>query len=103
MPASFATAGCSLVDRGFVYAIAHIRGGTDKGWHWYEDGKLQKKPNTFTDFIAPREHLRRRRATRRAADRRAWRLGRRLADGRGRQHARPTCSAASSPTCRSST
>ena len=42
----------SLVDRGFVYAIAHVRGGTEKGWRWYEDGKLLKKPNTFGDFLA---------------------------------------------------
>ena len=58
IPASFSTGRLSLVDRGFVYAIAHIRGGTDKGWHWYQDGKLAKKPNTFTDFIAAAEHLR---------------------------------------------
>jgi len=57
IPASFSTTRLSLVDRGFVYAIAHIRGGTDKGWHWYQDGKLAKKPNTFTDFIAAAEHL----------------------------------------------
>lgn len=47
----------SLVDRGFVYAIAQIRGGSDLGEEWYEDGKLQKKMNTFTDFIACAEHL----------------------------------------------
>jgi oligopeptidase B len=41
----------SLVDRGFVYAIAHIRGGQEMGRDWYEDGKLKKKVNTFTDFI----------------------------------------------------
>ena len=58
MPASFATGRLSLVDRGFVYAIAHIRGGTEKGWHWYQDGKLLRKPNTFTDFIAAAEFLR---------------------------------------------
>ena len=58
MPASFATGRLSLVDRGFVYAIAHVRGGTEKGWHWYQDGKLAKKTNTFTDFIAAAEHLR---------------------------------------------
>ncbi len=47
----------SLVDRGFVYAIAHIRGGGDLGRQWYEDGKLLKKKNTFTDFIACAEYL----------------------------------------------
>ena len=52
MPASFATNRLSLVDRGFVYAIAHIRGGTDKGWRWYLDGKREKKTNTFDDFSA---------------------------------------------------
>ncbi len=57
MPASFNTSRLSLVDRGFVYAIAHIRGGTERGWHWYQDGKLRKKPNTFSDFIAAAEHL----------------------------------------------
>ena len=41
----------SLVDRGFVYAIAHIRGGQEMGRQWYEDGKLLKKMNTFNDFI----------------------------------------------------
>jgi oligopeptidase B len=56
-PASFSAARFSLVDRGFVYAIAHIRGGTDKGWHWYEDGKLARKPNTFADFISAARHL----------------------------------------------
>src|SRR5947209_15949529 len=57
MPASFSTGRLSLVDRGFVYAIAHIRGGTEKGWHWYQGGKLLKKPNTFMDFIAAAEFL----------------------------------------------
>ncbi len=57
MPASFSTARLSLVDRGFIYAIAHIRGGKDKGQGWYLDGKLGKKINTFTDFIAAGEHL----------------------------------------------
>jgi oligopeptidase B len=47
----------SLLDRGFVYAIAHIRGGQEMGRSWYEDGKLMKKMNTFTDFIAATEHL----------------------------------------------
>ncbi|MFG1228673.1 S9 family peptidase [Xanthobacter autotrophicus NCIMB 11399] len=57
IPAGFATNRLSLVDRGFIYAIAHIRGGTDKGWRWYADGKLAKKTNTFTDFIAAAAHL----------------------------------------------
>ena len=52
MPASFSTNRLSLVDRGFVYAIAHIRGGADKGWGWYLDGKRAKKTNTFDDFAA---------------------------------------------------
>ncbi len=57
IPAGFSTSRLSLVDRGFVYAIAHVRGGTDKGWHWYADGKLAHKTNTFSDFIAAAEHL----------------------------------------------
>lgn len=57
MSAGFRTNILSLVDRGFVYAIAHIRGGTEKGWRWYLDGKREKKTNTFTDFIAVGEAL----------------------------------------------
>ncbi|MGE0770055.1 MAG: S9 family peptidase, partial [Hyphomicrobiaceae bacterium] len=57
IPASFSTARLSLVDRGFIYAIAHIRGGKDKGYRWYTSGKLEQKVNTFTDFIAAGEHL----------------------------------------------
>ncbi|QDZ01084.1 S9 family peptidase [Nitratireductor mangrovi] len=57
IPASFNTNCLSLVDRGFVYAIAHIRGGKDKGFAWYEDGKRQQKANTFKDFIAAARHL----------------------------------------------
>jgi oligopeptidase B len=57
IPASFSTTRLSLVDRGFIYAIAHIRGGKDKGYHWYKDGKLAHKLNTFTDFIAAGEYL----------------------------------------------
>ncbi len=58
MPAAFNTNRLSLVDRGFVFAIAHVRGGTEKGWRWYREGKLAKKPNTFADFIACAEYLR---------------------------------------------
>jgi len=47
----------SLLDRGFVYAIAHIRGGQEMGRKWYEDGKLLKKMNTFTDFVDVTDHL----------------------------------------------
>lgn len=57
MPASFSANRFSLVDRGFVYAIAHIRGGMDKGYHWYSDGKLLSKKNTFLDFVAAAESL----------------------------------------------
>lgn len=57
IPASFSTNALSLVDRGFVYAIAHIRGGKDKGFAWYKQGKAEHKVNTFTDFIAARDHL----------------------------------------------
>jgi oligopeptidase B len=57
IPAGFSGSRLSLVDRGVVYAIAHIRGGTEKGWGWYLDGKLANKPNTFTDFIAAAEAL----------------------------------------------
>jgi oligopeptidase B len=57
MPASFSTNRLSLVDRGFVYAIAHVRGGTEKGWRWYREGKLAFKENTFRDFISAAEHL----------------------------------------------
>ena len=53
----FGSARLSLVDRGYVFAIAHVRGGMDLGWDWYEDGKLLNKKNTFTDFIACAEHL----------------------------------------------
>lgn len=57
IPASFSTNALSLADRGFVYAIAHIRGGKDKGFSWYEDGKMEKKQNTFKDFISAADHL----------------------------------------------
>jgi oligopeptidase B len=57
MDANFSTNRLSLVDRGFVYAIAHVRGGTEKGWRWYDDGKLANKPSTFSDFLAATRHL----------------------------------------------
>jgi hypothetical protein len=89
IPASFNASRLSLVDRGFVYAIAHIRGGTDKGWGWYLDGKREKKTNSFDDFSAcaradgrGRQPLRRlvfRHRRRSAVRRRAQHHARRLA------------------------
>lgn len=57
MDASFSSPRLSLLDRGFVYALAHIRGGEELGRQWYENGKLLYKKNTFTDFIACAEFL----------------------------------------------
>jgi oligopeptidase B len=55
--ASFSSSRLSLLNRGFAYAIAHIRGGQEMGRQWYEDGKMMKKKNTFTDFIDAGEFL----------------------------------------------
>jgi oligopeptidase B len=57
MDANFSSARLSLLDRGFAFAIAHIRGGQEMGRQWYEDGKMKKKMNTFTDFIDCAEFL----------------------------------------------
>jgi oligopeptidase B len=57
MDAYFDSSRLSLLDRGFTFAIAHIRGGGDLGRKWYEDGKFLKKKNTFNDFIASAEYL----------------------------------------------
>jgi len=57
IPASFSTNRFSLVDRGFLYAIAHVRGGMEKGYSWYKDGKLENKTNTFSDYICCAKHL----------------------------------------------
>ncbi|MFI6509333.1 S9 family peptidase [Streptosporangium sp. NPDC050855] len=54
---SFSIARLSLLDRGLVFAVAHVRGGGEMGRHWYENGKFTKKKNTFTDFVAAAEHL----------------------------------------------
>lgn len=51
IPPGFSTGRLSLLDRGFAYAIAHIRGGDDLGQQWYHDGKLEKRTNTFNDFV----------------------------------------------------
>ena len=57
IPAAFSTNRLSLVDRGFVFALAHVRGGKDKGYGWYKAGRRKDKMNSFTDFIAAAEHL----------------------------------------------
>ncbi len=57
MDPGFSIRSLSLVDRGWIYAIAHVRGGSEKGWGWFQDGRGKRKPNTFTDFIACAEHL----------------------------------------------
>jgi oligopeptidase B len=54
---AFSSPRLSLIDRGFIFAIAHVRGGQELGRQWYEDGKLFKKKNTFTDFIACADYL----------------------------------------------
>ncbi|WP_394777466.1 prolyl oligopeptidase family serine peptidase, partial [Undibacterium sp.] len=56
-PISFSSNRLSLLDRGVVFAVAHIRGGGDLGKAWYDDGKMLKKKNTFTDFISAAEFL----------------------------------------------
>ena len=64
MDAAFSSPRLSLLDRGFVYAIAHVRGGQELGRRWYEEGRLLQKSNTFTDFIACAEFLVREKFTR---------------------------------------
>ena len=55
--AAFSIRNLSLVNRGWIWALAHTRGGSDKGWGWFQDGRKFRKTNTFTDFIAVTEHL----------------------------------------------
>lgn len=57
IPPSFSSARLSLLDRGFAYAIAHVRGGDDLGYQWYLDGKLAKRGNSFDDFLDVTNHL----------------------------------------------
>lgn len=56
-PACFSPHRLSLVERGFAFAIAHVRGGKERGYRWYKQGKLEAKPNTFSDYICCAEHL----------------------------------------------
>ena len=57
VPPSFSASRLSLLDRGFIYAIAHVRGGDDLGYYWYEAGKLDRRKNTFNDFVDVARHL----------------------------------------------
>src|SRR3954471_16318356 len=57
MEAAFVSSRLSLLDRGFIYAIANIRGGAELGEQWHDEGKMMSKRNTFSDFIAAAEHL----------------------------------------------
>lgn len=57
VPAAFIPSRLSLADRGFIFAVAHIRGGMERGFHWYREGKTLRKKNTFRDFIAAAEQL----------------------------------------------
>jgi oligopeptidase B len=57
MEASFSIQRLSLVDRGWIWAIAHVRGGSEKGWGWFQDGRKEKKPNTFRDFVSVADDL----------------------------------------------
>jgi oligopeptidase B len=57
LPASFSVSNLSLADRGMIYAVAHVRGGMDKGYAWYKTGRAEHKTNSFTDFIAAAEML----------------------------------------------
>ncbi|GAB3672546.1 S9 family peptidase [Salinisphaera aquimarina] len=66
-PAAFSSSRFSLVDRGFIHAIAHVRGGQERGYAWYAQGKLEHKPNTFSDFITVAEYLADNHYTRRGA------------------------------------
>ena len=93
----------SLLDRGVVFAIAHVRGGGDLGRTWYEAGKMGSKATTFSDFIACAEALIAPRPDDAGAARDRGRQRRRPADGRGRQPAARAVPRRRSPRCRSST
>ena len=84
-PPGFSTNRISLLDRGYAFAIAHIRGGDDMGYHWYLDGKLDRRTNTFNDFVDAARGLIAQNYTRAGRIAIAGRLGRRRADGRGGQ------------------
>ena len=95
--------GLSLLDRGFVYAIAHVRGGQEMGRAWYDAGRLLHKKNSFTDFIDVTHALVGARLRANGQGVCHGRQRRRAAGGRGRQHERAATIAASWRRCRSST
>ena len=103
MDPSFGIPRLSLLDRGIVFAIAHVRGGGELGRLWYENGKKLHKKNTFTDFVDGARHLIDTRLDRHRPAGGAGRQRRRPADGRGREPGAARTSRASSPRCRSST
>ena len=103
IPPAFNSNRISLLDRGWACAIAHIRGGDDLGYQWFLDGKLDKRTNTFNDFVDVAKGLIAAKFTQAGPDRDQRRLGGRRADGRGRQFRPASCGARWSPTCRSST
>ena len=100
---TFSTIRLSLLDRGFVFAIAHIRGGGELGRPWYEHGKLREKRNTFTDFIACAEHLCASGYTSPGSSRASAVAARAGSSWVRSRTCAPTCSAPSWPRCRSST
>ena len=83
----FSSTRLSLLDRGVIFAIAHVRGGGEMGKKWHDQGRMLNKKNTFTDFIAAAEHLIAQQTTRRAQLVDRGRQRRRTADGRGGQPA----------------
>ena len=85
IPPSFSTSRLSLVDRGFAYAIAHIRGGDDLGYQWFLDGKLKARNNTFNDFVDVTKGLDRSGLCQARPGRGAGRIGGRRIDGRSGQ------------------
>ena len=99
IPPSFSAARLSLLDRGFIAAIAHIRGGDDLGYHWYEAGKLERRTNTFNDFVDVARHLISTGHAQGWPHRHRGRQRRRGTHGRGRSTKLRNSGAPSPPTC----
>ncbi len=103
MDPSFSVARLSLLDRGIGFAIAHVRGGGEMGRQWYDDGKLMRKRNTFTDFVACARHLAAAGLDVAGPARGRGRQRRRPADGCGRQPRTGGLHGGAGRACRSST